>query len=248
LRIGLIGKECPQGKAYEIIELSIASGQNITEPFSLSTLGTIIGLEKGANQDEFFLSFEQIGKHSNVTVPGTFISPEEVPATSQSAQIGIRNFAEINHSMSALTGVAQNESKVFNTYQLVKFQLPSIENIETFISAQQMGITQLAIAYCDAAIENNSIVNTWFPDVDFTQPPHVALSNNTRTNLLTPLLAQLMPLEVATQPDKSQVYNELDNLITTLSVCDSECTGERTRTIAKASCAAVLASAVMLVQ
>jgi hypothetical protein len=248
LRIGLNGKESVQGQAYSNIDLAIASGQNLTEPLSISSLGTIIGLEKGASQDEFFLTFEKIGEHSNVTVPGVFTTPDEVPATTETAHIGIRNFAEINHNMSALTGVTQDKKKVFNTYQLVKRQLPSIENIETFISAQQMGVTQLAIAYCDTAIEDDSLRSTWFPDVDFTQPPSIALSSSERTNLLTPLLAQLIPLTVATQPDKALVYNELDSLTTRLSICDGTCTQERTRTIAKASCAAVLASAVMLVQ
>ncbi len=248
LRIGLNGKESAQGQAYENVDLSISSGQDLTEPLDISTLGTIIGLEKGASQDEFFLTFEQIGEHNNVTVPGQFTTPDEVPATTISAQIGIRNFAEINHSMSALTGVTQDKAKVATTYQLVKRQLPSIENIETFISAQQMGVTQLAIAYCDTAIEDSNLANTWFPDIDFTQPPNIALSDSQRTNLLTPLLTQLIPLNVATQPDNIQVYNELDSLITRLSVCDGECTNERTKTIAKASCAAVLASAVMLVQ
>jgi hypothetical protein len=248
LRIGLNGKESAQGQAYKNIDLSISNEQALTEPLAISDLGTIIALEKGANQDEFFLSFEQIGEHNNVTVPGQFTTPDEIPASTISAQIGLRNFAEINHSMSALTGVTQQNSNIASTYQLVKRQLPSIENIETFISAQQMGITQLAIAYCDAAIEDDELVNAWFSNVNFTQPPSIALSSSQRTNFLTPLLAQLIPLNLATQPDNAQVYNELDSLITKLSVCDGECTGERTRTIAKASCAAILASAVMLVQ
>jgi len=248
LRIGLNGKESAQGQAYSNVELSISSGQDLTEPLSISALGTIIGLEKGANQDEFFLTFEKIGEHTNVTIPGVFTTPDEVPATSETARIGMRNFAEIHHNMSELTGISQESTKVFNTFQLVKRQLPSIENIETFISAQQMGITQLAIAYCDSAIENDSLRSTWFPDVDFTQPPSIALSSSERTKLLTPLLAQLIPLNVATQPNKTLVYSELDSLITRLSECDGTCTQVRTRTIAKASCTAVLASAVMLVQ
>jgi len=247
LRLGINGKESAQGQAFTNLELSIASGQALTEPLSLSPLGTIIGLEKGPSQDEFFLAFEQIGEHSNVTIPGEFVAPVDVAATTESAQIGIRNFAEINHSMSALTGVTQDTTNVFNTYQLVKRQLPSINNIESFISAQQMGVTQLAIAYCDAAIEDNTLATTWFPDVDFTQPPSLAFAS-TRDNLLTPLLTQLIPLNLATQPDSIQVHTELDSLITRLSVCDGACTAERTKTIAKASCAAVLASAVMLVQ
>jgi len=248
LRIGVNGKESAQGQAYSNVDIAIASGQDLTEPFIMSPLGTIISLEKGSNQDEFFLSFEKIGQYTNVKVPGIFTTPNEIPAVTESAQIGMRNFAEINHNMSALTGVNQETAKVFNTYQLVKRQLPSIENIETYISAQQMGITQLAIAYCDTAIENDTLRNHWFPDVDFNQPPNIALSSSERTKLLTPLLTQLIPLNAATQPDKTLVYNELDRLITRLSVCDGTCTQERTRTIAKASCTAVLASAVMLVQ
>jgi len=248
LRIGINGKESAQGQAFANLELSIPSSQSLSQPLPISSLGTIMALEKGANQDEFFLSFERIGQFTHVKVPGEFIAPDEVAASTESAQIGLRNFAEINHSMSLLTGVEQNESKVFTTYQLVKRQLPSIENIETFISAQQMGVTQLAIAYCDAAIEDSTIRGNWFPNVDFSQAPAQALDSAGRANLLNPLLTQLMPLTIGTQPDKTLVYNELDNLATRLSTCDGSCTSERTRTIAKSSCAAVLASAVMLIQ
>ena len=88
LRIGLNGKESVQGQAYSNIDLSITSGQNLTEPMIISPLGTIIGLEKGASQDEFFLTFEKIGEHTNVTVPGVFTTPDEVAATTETAHIG----------------------------------------------------------------------------------------------------------------------------------------------------------------
>ncbi len=248
MRIGLNGKESPLGQAYANMDLTIGSKQDISAPVSISPLGTIIGLEKGASNDEFFLTFEQLGQHSNVVIPATFTPQTEIPANADSAKIGIRNFAEINASMSVLTGVEQNNSKVFDTYQLVKQQLPTLENIETFISAQQMGISQLAIAYCDSAIENTALRTAWFPNVDFSQAPSSALDTAGRANLLNPLLAQLMPLNVATQPDKTLVYQELNSLITTLSVCNTNCDAVQTKTIAKSSCAAVLASAVMLIQ
>ncbi|GGB49620.1 LamG domain-containing protein [Shewanella inventionis] len=248
LRIGINGKESAQGQSYVNLDLSLSAGQDIAEPFSISALGTIIALEKGVNQDEFFLTFEQLGEHTNVVLPSVFVTPSEVPASTESAQIGVRNFAEINHSMSALTGVSQQSTKVFDTYELVKRQLPSIENIETFISAQQMGITQLAIAYCDSAIEDNTIRGNWFPDVDFTAVPGEALSTAQRGNLLNPLINQLMPLSLSNQPNQSAIYAELDSLVSGLSVCSGTCDAERTRTIAKSTCAAVLASAVMLVQ
>jgi len=248
MQIGLNGKESLQGQAYANIDINLDSEKNITAPFILSSLGTIIGLEKGASNDEFFLSFEQLGQHQNITIPAQFIQPDELPTSTDNPKIGIRNFAEINASMSELTGVNQENPKVSDIYQLVKQQLPTLESIETFISAQQMGITQLAIAYCDLAIEDTSIRGTWFPDVDFSQAPSIALNSAGRANLLNPLLDQLMPLNLTTQPEKTFVFNELDTLITRLSNCTGSCDAVRTRTIAKSSCAAVLASAVMLVQ
>lgn len=248
MRIGLNGKESSTGQAYANMDITINSGQDISSPSPISSLGTILPLEKSANSDEFFLTFEQLGQHSNVIIPATYNPSAEEPAKSDSAKIGLKNFAEINASMSELTSVPQNNQKVFATYQLVKQQLPTLENIETFISAQQMGITQLAIAYCDQAVDNDVIRSAWFPNVNFSQSPSSAFDTAGRINFLTPLLEQLMPLNVSSQPSKALVNTELDNLITRLSVCNGNCNSARTKTIAKSSCAAVLASAVMLIQ
>lgn len=248
IRIGLNGKESLIGQAYANVNYTVLSGVDLSEPQPISPLGTIIPLEKGAKDDEFFLTFEQLGQHKNVQVPSSFTLSTEVPENTVSAKIGLKNFAEINASMSVLTGVEQNNTKVFDTYQLVKQQLPTLENIDTFISAQQMGVTQLAIAYCDQAIEDNTLRSAWFPNVNFTLTPEDAFNTSGRDNFVTPLLAQLMPLDVATQPDKSLVIKELNNLISNLSVCRDNCNVSRTKTVAKASCTAVLASAVMLIQ
>ncbi len=248
LNIGINGKESSQSQVYANLARTITTVDTIEAPLLLSELGTIIAIEKGAEQDEFFLSFERLGEHTNIKVEGELVVSEELPADTDSADIGIRNFNEINASMSQLTGVSQAQSKVLNVYQLVQRQLPSITNIETFISAQQMAITQLAIAYCDSAIEDNTIRDNWFPNIDFTQAPSLALSANQRVHFIDPLLAQLMPLDIASQPAKTAVSNELNNLIDRLAICDSNCNAERTRTITKSSCAAVLASAVTLLQ
>lgn len=251
MRIGINGKESTVGQAYANLDLTIANGQDISTPFPISPLGTIFALEKGANSDEFFLTFEQLGKHTNVVIPGIFPPSGDTPSNIDNAKIGIRNFAEINASMSVLTGVKQNNDKVFDTYQLVKQQLPTLENIETFISAHQMGITQLAIAYCDQAIEDDVIRGSWFPSVNFSQAPNNTFNTTGRDNFLNSLLSKLMPLNITTQPDKTIVKEELNSLITKLSVCNdvnNSCDANRTKAIAKSSCAAVLASAVMLVQ
>lgn len=248
IKLGLNGKESPQGQAYANLSVSFNGSENLSAPITLSSLGTIIGIEKGAQNDEFFLSFEKLGSFSNVTLAGELVIAPETPNTTQTADIGIRNFAELNATMSTITGIKSNTSKVFNTYQLVQRQLPSIDNIETFISAQQMGITQLAIAYCDSAIENDSIATSWFPEVDFTQAPNITYSEVNTHKFITPLIEKLMPLSIATQPDKTLVENEIKALITRLSQCDTSCEANRSKTIAKSACTAILASAVFLVQ
>lgn len=248
IKLGMNGKESLQGQAYANVDVSIASSQTLTSPVPISPLGTIISIEKGAQTDEFFLSFETLGEFSNIVVPGELLITPELPSNEETADIGIRNFAEINASMSALTQVSPTTIKVFNTYQLVQRQLPSIENIETFISAQQMGITQLAIAYCDSAFEDNNITSTWFPNIDFNQTPDQTYSVENRSNFITPLVDKLIPLSLNSQPDKTLVNNEIDALITRLSTCDGSCESDRSKTIAKASCTAILASAVSLVQ
>lgn len=248
LRIGLNGKESISGQAYVNVDQRFSSGQSLAQPVSISALGTIIGLEKGADQDEFFLTFERLGEHANVVIPATFVPAQELPASTESPDIGLKTFAEINHSMSVLTQVPQQTSTVFDTYQLVKRQLPNTEDLETFVSAQQMGITQLAIAYCDAAIEDSAIRANWFPAIDFNAVPADALSAANRANYLTPLLDRLMPLALTSQPERSAVETELSQLIDSLANCGGSCATDRTRTIAKSGCAAVLASSVMLVQ
>ncbi|WP_111979233.1 LamG domain-containing protein [Algibacillus agarilyticus] len=249
MRLGINGKESTISQAFANLDISINSDTSLSEPQLLSRLGTLISMEKGVTDDEFFLTFDQLGDKQFTRVEGIFTQTLPSPSSSRSPQIGIRNFAEINATMSKLTGVAANTPKVFDTFQLVQRQLPSIENVETFISAQQMAVTQLGIAYCDAVIENTTLRSNWFPLTNFNALPHVAFATNTeRLDFITPLVEQLTPLSVSTQPDKQIVTDELNQLIQRLSICDGSCPIDRSKTIAKSSCAALLASAVTLLQ
>ena len=67
---------------------------------------------------------------------------------------GIRDFAEINATMSRMTGVPHTDPQVAQTYDLVYQAMPVQPSIAGFISSQQMGITQLAIKYCTALVDN----------------------------------------------------------------------------------------------
>jgi hypothetical protein len=226
MALGLNGKEVVTGQAWLKQQFNLASGTDLSAAVPLSTQGTIIGAELGAASDEFFLSFGRIGEREHVRT-GISVPVQQISASSsQSSDIGLRTFAEIHASMSALTGVPQQQAAVAGVYQTIQRQLPAADSIDTFVSAQQMAITQLGIAYCNAAIEDAAIRQSWFAGVDFTTSPSQTYSAVNR------------PL----------VETELDALITRLSSCGASCSAERSRTIAKAACTAVLASAELLVQ
>ena len=247
MALAINGREVTSGQAWIRQQFTFASGTSLTEPVVMSELGTIIASEAGAASDEFFLSFGQIGSFNNVRTQPQVPLQQISQTNSDSSDIGIRPFAAINASMSQLTGISVATPAVANTYQTITRQLPALSNIETFISAQQMAITQLGIAYCNAAINNTVLRGQWFPAVNFNASPSEALSPANRDALISPLLDRFAPLQPETALENSDARAELNNLIDRLSQCNGACDSQRTQTIAKAACTAVLASAQMLV-
>jgi hypothetical protein len=150
--------------------------------------------------------------------------------------------------MSQLTGVPQQQSKVASVYQTIIRQLPSDPSIDTFISAQQMAVTQLGIAYCDAAIEDNTLRTQWFGAMNFNQTPALAYAPTERQFFINALLDKLQPRSPENSAPRAATAAEVSALIDRLSACGSSCSSDRSKTIAKAACTSVLASADLLVQ
>ncbi len=248
MALGLNGKEVVTGQAWISQQFELATNADLTGGAALSAQGTIIGSELGAQSDEFFLSFARIGELTNVRTDSTAPVQQIVAGSSQSSDIGLKTFAEIHASMSALTGVAQQHSSVAQVYQTIQRQLPSSDSIDTFVSAQQMAITQLGIAYCNAAIEDNAIRQSWFAGLDFSAAPSTTYSLANRSLFIDALLTRLMPLAPLSSAPRAEVETELDALISRLSNCNGSCSSDRSRTIAKAACTAVLASAELVLQ
>lgn len=150
--------------------------------------------------------------------------------------------------MSRITGVATTQPDVAATYETVRQQLPSVEDIRGFVSAQQMAITQLAIQYCDALVSDTGLRADFFPGFDFNAAPATAFDHAGRSLVTGPLMEKFVGTGLATQPAETDIRNELDNLIDTLTSCGSSCPADCTETVVKAACAAVLGSATTLVQ
>jgi hypothetical protein len=251
LRIGINGRELPFGQAYANLDTQISSNNYVTgEGQALSRLGTLVQVEKGPTADEFFLVFERIGEFENVSVVAQPPSPASPVDTQVQSDIGVKNFAEINASMSVMTGVPLSNSATKQTYDTLVQQLPSVTNIDSFLASNQMAITQLAIKYCDTLVSSSGLRNEYFGAFDFTQPASTAFTDVTRAQLTTTLLDRMIGNNISTQPERDDVEAELNDLVTRLTDCsgDKVCNAQYTQTVVKASCAAILGSASMLIQ
>jgi hypothetical protein len=247
MRIGINGGEAGVGQAYRTLDTNITDSLFGPMGQPLSTIGTVIGLEKGPDFDEFFLTFDVLGSHTNVRLDPVPLAPAPPPDVRRPSDIGLRVFDQINATMSKLTGVSGQTPAVKTTYDTVKQSLPTIESIDTFVSAHPVAVAQLSIQYCDALVDSTTARAAYFPGFDFNATPASAFGASGRSIVLDALVGRMMGANLGTEPNPTDVRSDLDALITRLSSCGASCPAGRTPTIVKATCAALLGSAVTLI-
>lgn len=250
VRIAINGKEAITGQAYRnLIANANATDYNSDTGQLLSRLGTVINLEKGPENDEFFITFEKINGQENPFVEPPVPSPAAPANLDPRPEIGIRDFAEINATMSQATGISMGNPDVMATYTAVKQQLPTLTDIDVFVSSQQMGVTQLAIEYCNALVDDSTARASYFSGFDFNAAANIAFNSTAkRDSILDALIAKTMGANLASQPSDADIKSELNGLTDKLTACGSSCASDRTETVVKAVCAATIANAAMLVQ
>jgi hypothetical protein len=257
MRIGVNGVEVPVSQAYRNLDtvITLCQGGDSAPCYTrgsgqvLSSLGTVIPLSKGPDDDEFFLTFERIGDSSNVVTEPAPLEPPPPPDGEPRSDIGVKIFDEINATMAAVTGVSPTNPAVKATYALVKQQLPAVESLEAFLASHQIGVAQLAIEYCNALVEDEDLRDEVFGTFDFDEAAGDAFNTpEKRDQVVLPLLTRIMGTNLNSQPNPFNVRLELDNLITTLTACGGSCPANRTPTVVKSVCSAALGSAVTLIQ
>jgi hypothetical protein len=247
LRIGLNGREAAVGQAFANLDTNITDAAYTTDGRqTLSILGTTIPLEKGAALDEFFLTFELLGSSTNVVVEADPTPPPPPADLPLSPEVGIRDFAEVNATMSLMTGIPVSDSNVASTYNTVHQAMPVGTGISGFISSQQMGVTQMAIKYCSVLVDDTSRRATYFPGFPFGTSHTTAF--NDLTLVVDPLIDNMIGANITTQPNLTTVRAEVNSLITALANCGGACFPDQTERVVKGACASVLGSAAMLVQ
>jgi hypothetical protein len=248
MRIGINGREATVGQAYRNLNVTINDTDYAVEGRQyLSPLGTVIGIEKGTTDDEFFLTFERLGNSTNVVIE----APPAIPATPapvpRPPAIGVRDFAEVDATLSRLTGVPA--SRAATLYASLKQSLPVDANVQGFLASHQMSITQLGFAYCDALVNDAALRAAFFPTfTSWNAAPATAFTTTGRDAIVNPLYDKMIGAGLSAQPSRTDVRAELDDLIDDLTTCSPNCAADRTEVVVKGACSAVLSSAGMMIQ
>ncbi len=245
LRVAVNGQVPVAGQAFTNVDR--LTTESTTQ---LSRQCSVIAKGLGADADVFSIQFDLLGGYEDPIVDEFTPVPPGVPAFDDTLpELGIRNFARINDTMAALTGVDPTDGSVRATYLDLEQQLPGTFDLRSFTSSQQVGISKLALEYCDAFIEDPALRTAYFPGFDFAAPATTALAAGQRDLLTGPIIAEMIGTDLASQPAVAEAGAALDGLIDELTQgCDAAtCNAQRTRTVAKAVCAAVLSSAAVTI-
>lgn len=253
LRISLNGIIPVSGQGFTNLNALVTTNRQM-----LSRQCSIVGGLIDSNTDVFQLSFEQLGIFQDPVAnpapptPGAEDFGDPVPL------MGVRSFARVNATMSAVTGVDPETPSVEAVYEQLVTQLPSTSDLRSFVSANQVGIAKLGIEYCAELVDDagpGGMRETFFTGstgFGWTQPPATAFAVPAQVDLVTdPILDKIIGAglrgTIGGNPARDQAEAALDLLITDLSgscggTGEPLCDDEFTRSIVKGLCTAAVAS------
>ncbi len=259
----------PAGLTVENIRIQVNStapveGQAFTnlddtvllDGHQLSRQCSVIRKELGAALDAFTIAFEELGVFQSPIDP---VLPNYVVSTVVLDPVpvaGFRDYARINQTMAALSGVDPLTSAVAVAFNDLTQQLPSGQDLRSFVSSHQVGVSKLAFEYCHEMVEGDTSLRDAFFGAGFewTAVPAVAFDSPAKFDLITePLITRMLrhgdaTQEIANQADSAQVEADLDQLIVELMACNlTPCDADRTVNIVKGACTATLAGAGVMV-
>ncbi len=249
VQVAVNGQIPVAGQTWRNINTSITRKEQ-----PLFDMAAVISKDAGPETDQFAIVFEILGDKENVIVEEPPSTPVPLDILDTSPRAGVRTFEQVTHTMATITGVDANAGGVKSTYLDLKQQLPSLPNLNGFLASHQVGIAKLALEYCDTMIESNTLRAQFFSasGFNFESPVSNAFSNTGQVDqLIATLIDKMLGVGLTNQPDSQLVRQELMSLINDLTVgCNnaSQCDATRTKSVVKASCAAVLGSAALTIQ
>ncbi len=220
IHLGINGKLATIGQGFVNVADTIetqASGVAQT----LTRVGSVIPLENGADQDVFFLAFDEIEGQVGAGDGRRRIDFGPVFTGTDGPDIGVRTFDAVNASLAELTGVPTSSTAVSNvtgktvgeTFKQVRRALPAVADFSAFQSAHLMAATQLTAAYCDALMQDDTLRTDLFPGFDFSRPVG-DVGIDWRGAVATPLVDRAIKTGLTASADRIAIIDEIELLIT----------------------------------
>jgi hypothetical protein len=188
---------------------------------------------------------------SDMPAPGPVADPMAQPLG-----VGVRNFDQINATMSALTGVSMASQTgtlknnvaltIGQVYLAEKSGLPTSNDVKSISPSIVSSTTKLAGAYCSGLINvpaNATQRSAVFGTFNFAGLPSAVLTNN--AELAGLLVDKLLGTGLGNLGNKADYVASIDGLIKGL-VTGKPDTAATTTAVVTGACAAVMASAGVL--
>ncbi len=222
IRIGINGRLSSIGQAFVNVEQRINSGSLGETGLSLSSVGTVVPLENGADNDVFFLAFDAVDGQQGLVDDGVVQAFAPTLTGTESSDIAMRTFDEVNATLSVLTGVPMGSDAVSQvtgktvaeTFSNVRRALPGVAEFNAFMSSHQMAATQLTAAYCDALVQDADLRRQVFAaGFDFNTPV-ASPAINWRQDIIAPLVDRAANQGLLATTDRARILDEVELLIT----------------------------------
>jgi hypothetical protein len=232
----------PNGQAFSELNTQIRSNRQ-----QISDLCTIVANPPGV--DYFQLYFEGLGGWVDpVSDPSWPPLQYDYTGVQALPYNGIRDFAKVTHTMAAITGIPAANPNVDATYQLIRQQLPGSNDMRSFVSSNQVGITKLALEYCTELVEDATERDFFFDQTpfDWNSVPSVAFDTtgeDMRLRIVEPLVRKTIGTGLTTQPVISNTETHLLDLVDLLVADCGACDTAATRSVVKGVCTAGLSNA-----
>ncbi len=173
---------------------------------------------------------------------GDTTEPPADEVVAQEVYVGVKSFEEIYMTMSVLTGVPYNSGNVDNVYADISAQLPSDNDIKSFIGVNQVSIIKLAAEYCNQLVDSGTFRSSIWPTTNFGESSNTALSGAKKDKIIDDMIMSFWSIPSNQLFEYNMERAELSMLIDELKVGLTN-NSTTTRNVIKGACSAVLSSA-----
>ncbi len=259
MRLGVNGTLDTAAQSYATLNATVGStSYTAANGQLLSTLGTIVPLTLGPDNDLFFLAFDQFGSSVHAFIEPVIVPGAPVPTTVASPDIGIATFERFNNTLSRVTGVPITNSTVQLQYNSEQQSLPSQPQIASFLPSHQTAFAGLASTYCAQMLGSQTLRDAFFgPGLDASMSMSASSffgssGSANRAIVINALVNSAVygnPGVVKVSPQAaSAVSAEVDALLTRMPSLGATPTTITVSQATQAACAAVLGSAAVSLQ